>query len=288
MLAPTLGVAATAKGDSGPLFPESPGSGPPLLHVGANGLGLDNVRLSDLAAAWGPADDIARVPLDRKDGAGGVHHWHYETLGLKFFVAHERARDRDPLVSSVDVRAPFAGRTPNGLYLGMPEAEAMAILERDYRNVSRSPLVWGPYSAERGTWVSVGAPGGSRKSVASFAFRRDRLYEMNFRLAPDPWLSGKSQRELRNLGVLMVVALAAHWVYLRWRPSIDSTWRRMRGSLGAVLVLVGTLLAIMSVQALGGGGWGALGGLVFAGGGLFAVVIGLGLLFAAWRGGRDR
>lgn len=281
-------TAAAQPRETGPVFPEAPGQGPLLLHVGADGLGDRRVTLAVVAAAWGPADEVDRRKPGRTIGAGGVLRWRYPKLGLEFSVAPEHALERDPPVGTVVARAPFNGRTPNGLYLGMPAAEALAIIERDYQVRSRTALTWGPYSAERGSWLSVGARGGSAKSVASFKIRRDRLYEMDFRLAPEPWLRGKTVRELQALAVFAAIALVGHWAYRRWRTSLDRAWQRVRGLLGGALVLAGVWFTVAGVQLFGGGGWGALVGLVFGAGGVVAVLAGLVLVGQALRGARER
>lgn len=286
LLALTAAGTATAQSrDGAPMFPEAPGTGPTLLHVGTDGLGDPRTTLSVVAAAWGPGADVDRRPPGGAPGAGGVNRWHYPTLGLAFEVYPEHANDRDPEVGWLTVRAPFNGRTPNGLYLGMPAADAMAIIERDYQVHSRTGLSWGSYNAERGDWVSVGVRGGSKKkSVASFKIRRDRLYEMSFRLAPEPWLRSKTLREFRNLAVLFLLAVGLTWIYRRWQRPLDAGWRRVRGPLGGVLVLGGVGFAVMGVQLLGSGGWGALAGLVFGGDGVMAVIVGVVLLAQALRG----
>lgn len=279
------GPAAAQSRHDGPMFPEAPGTGPTLLHLGPDGLGDPRTTLSVVAAAWGPADEVDRRPPGRAAGAGGVERWHYPKRGLAFSVDLERGHDRDPEVGWLTVKAPFNGRTPNGLYLGMPAADAMAIIERDYQVQSRTGLSWGPYNAERGQWLSVGVRGGSKKkSVASFKIRRDRLYEMSFRLAPEPWVRSKTLREFQKLAVLFLLAVGLTWVYRRWQRPLDAGWRRVRGPLGGVLVLGGVGFTVVGVQLLGGGGWGALAGLVFGGGGVFAVVVGVALLAQALRG----
>ena len=52
---------------------------------------------------------------------------HYKSAGLHFLVGQPSAK-----VATAYVEPPFSGKSPNGLFLGMPTAEAVTIINRDY------------------------------------------------------------------------------------------------------------------------------------------------------------
>lgn len=63
---------------------------------------------------------------------GGVRVLSYPSRGIFFIISEEGSGPADPVVEGIYVEPPFKGKTPNGLYLGMPKKEALEICDRDY------------------------------------------------------------------------------------------------------------------------------------------------------------
>jgi hypothetical protein len=71
--------------------------------------------------------------LDEPVVDGDLRGVDLEEVGMTFFfLAKEIKEGADPVVQEIHVRAPYDGVSPNGLYIGMPSKEALAIQERDY------------------------------------------------------------------------------------------------------------------------------------------------------------
>lgn len=48
--------------------------------------------------------------------------------GLSFLLTN----DPDPIIEAIYVQPPYQGQTPNGLFLGMNQSDALRIIKRDY------------------------------------------------------------------------------------------------------------------------------------------------------------
>lgn len=80
-------------------------------------------RASEVVAAYGKARKVKR------EGTTEIHS--YPSRGMT--LIYDRTRPAaDPIVDGIYVESPWAGRSPNGLRLGMPRDEALAICRRDY------------------------------------------------------------------------------------------------------------------------------------------------------------
>jgi hypothetical protein len=87
-------------------------------------------RYSTVESAYGAPDEI-EVPKRRVVAGiavGGNRIVHYTKRGMHFLLSE----DADPVIEGIYVELPYAGRAPNGLFLGMAEGEARAIIRRDY------------------------------------------------------------------------------------------------------------------------------------------------------------
>lgn len=270
--------------DAPPVYPDPPGSGRALTHVGANGLGLETVTLADVESRWGRPESVEAMPYDRSRGRGGHAIWRYPSQGLVFQVNAEDHGDRNPRVGWMQVRLPFAGRTPHGMYLGMPEAEAMSIVERHYRVRYRHTVVWGSYSQERGTSVGVSNQGWRKTQTANFTFRQGRLYSMDFQLKPTPWIPQRVWREAWGYAVLLALAVAGTWLARRLKQGMGVWWGRARSALGTALVLGSAALGWSALNLMqGGDGYAKMAALVLGLSAVGAGLVGLALLAAGWR-----
>jgi hypothetical protein len=63
---------------------------------------------------------------------GGNRVVSYPSRGIFFIVSGVEAGLAGSVIDGIYVEPPFKGKTPNGLYLGMPKKEALEICDRDY------------------------------------------------------------------------------------------------------------------------------------------------------------
>ena len=277
-------ATALAQGKSPPVYPDPPGQGPELVYVGPQGLGRERVTLADVKARWGSPEVVRNAPHDPR----AALHWQYPSKGLRFQVNWENRDDKNPLVGWLQLDLPFDGRTPQGLYLGMPQAEAMAIVQRYYRVRSRLDLTSQSASQPKGQSVSVGNHGWRHSQLANFEFRQGRLFSMGFQLKPRPWIDPGLVRRTQGLLVLAAVALAASWVYLRLKHGMGAWWWRVQCLLAALLMAGGAWWLVAAQGMLGGGdGYSRMAGLVLGLCGAGALVVGLGMLVMAVRARSD-
>ena len=52
---------------------------------------------------------------------GGNKVLQYTNLGLRFLIAAENVKEADPVIVAASVVAPYKGRSPNGLHIGMAQ-----------------------------------------------------------------------------------------------------------------------------------------------------------------------
>jgi hypothetical protein len=104
----------------------------PFEHI--SGINPGEAHLSDVIKLFG---EPQQVKITEKSEVadiklGGVKLIKYNNLGLTFLIAPERIDDADPIIDSVYAEVPYPGRSPNGIYLGMPREDALEICRRDY------------------------------------------------------------------------------------------------------------------------------------------------------------
>lgn len=57
---------------------------------------------------------------------------YFGSQGLQFFCRVPSERVSDPVIETICVEAPYSGKSPNGLFLGMERETAIQIIKRDY------------------------------------------------------------------------------------------------------------------------------------------------------------
>ena len=87
-------------------------------------------RYSAIKRIYGEPKDIevSKVEVVAGVKVGGTRVIHYRRMGISFVLES----GVDPTVDAIYVEAPYKGRTPNGLFLGMEKGDALKIIERDY------------------------------------------------------------------------------------------------------------------------------------------------------------
>lgn len=282
-LVTALAFAAPLGRDGPPVYPDPPGHGPVLVYVGPQGLGLETVTLADVEARWGPPEEVKRFP--RANRSGGQLHWRYPSQGLQFEVNAVDADDRNPRVGDLTLALPYAGRTPQGLYLGMPQADAEAILQRYYKVRFRHDVFWGSgaRSEERGESVSGSNPGWRRSQSVSFTFRQGRLHGMGFQLKPNPWVDPAFWRSTASFVILIALGLAGTWLVRTLRRGMGVWWGRAQALLGLGLVVGAVLLGVVAVGLFSSDGYGRLVGLILGFGAPVMGAVGAVMLGTAFR-----
>lgn len=257
-----------------PVYPDPPGQGPALPFVGEDGLGQKVLTLSQVADRLGAPERVDSPPYVRATRSGGYRVWHYPERGLRFRVNREDNDDRDPRVAYLEVELPFDGRTPQGLYLGMTQGEALPLIEARYRVRVRTPTV-NASASQVGLIVDGSNPNGRRVQDVSFQFRDGRLRSMSFQLKPRPWIPVKDQREMTALLTLAAVIAVGGWLLNRLRERMGRSWHWMTVALGSGITLMGVVLLGGGLSALAEGpGWGRLLGLLLGAGGVAALALG--------------
>jgi hypothetical protein len=97
-----------------------------------DGIVPGTTKYSEVERRFGRPDEVEVT--ERKVVAGmhlgGNSIAKYTTRGMCFIFVEPV--DTDPVVDGIYVEAPYAGRTANGLFIGQPEADARAVIERDW------------------------------------------------------------------------------------------------------------------------------------------------------------
>jgi len=237
------GTAAMAQGGGAP----AAASGPTYLpFVDASGVVSQDLRRSAVVRALGapPGADVKGSSL------------HYPQLGLTF-VQQAEDTSRDAPVLWMQARAPSDAQTFGGLRVGLPQAMAVEILERDYKPLSRTvgPARNSPLLAMRVTDREQ-----RTKRELEVQFEGGQVSGLRFGTHAPPKPRDATRRTLfempPHLAVIAVVAGLSALVatFLADRAGVRRRrWRipgHIAGPLGAAL-LVGGIVAF----------WASLGGL---------------------------
>lgn len=260
-----------------------------LPFVDASGFVTRALTYADDVQALGePPVSEVRDGDRRTSGDHGVHHFAYPERGLSFTIAPEDRPLANPPVSSMRVE-----QTPQGLQRGQREADARALVG------TRLRLLLEQGTSARRTLLLTDRDDRTRR-VLRVDLRDGKVAALEYMLGErpadgdlrprKPWLSARARSEIVEILALGIVAavgvaVSAFWRRLRRDGVVTQAGAdRLRRGSAALLALGGTAGLVIGVAMFREGGWGALVGMVFAGGGLFA----LGLGMALWFGGSRR
>jgi hypothetical protein len=150
---------------------------------------------------------------ERRVLVGGEHDVGYPQRGLAFTIARTDRPLRDPPVHWMRITAPAAARTPQGLYVGQPLNDAVAIARRHFE--VRQERIDGA----AGVLELADADGRTRHRLW-LTFERGALREMAFDFKPP---MTPAQRWGIAGAAVVVVALAAA-AFARWRERVVVKW----------------------------------------------------------------
>lgn len=102
-------------------------SADPLPFVQSDGIGTASVRYADVIRALGVPGHSEAVSRSSQ------RQFSYPDRGLSFVTDGSYHSQNNPDIISMRVSAPADETTPHGLYIGMPAAEALAVLDHHYR-----------------------------------------------------------------------------------------------------------------------------------------------------------
>ena len=104
----------------------------PFNHIG--GVVPGETRRSAVITAFGKPEKTEITEKRKLAGRefGGDTWLTYPSQGVSVLITKENVGQADPVIDSIMVEAPYAGRSPNGLSIGMPWKKALEILKRDY------------------------------------------------------------------------------------------------------------------------------------------------------------
>jgi hypothetical protein len=208
------------------------------------------------------------APTGRQSGkqvrTGGELDADYPMLGLRFTVDREDRPGANPPIRLMTISAPAAGRTAQGLYIGQPLSEAVAIARRHYKVLQER------LEGDRGALELVDATGSSPHRMW-LELRGGALHQMQFDFKPPP----SRARSWLAAAALLVAVGAVAWAIARWREGVAVSWPvasdRTAAWVGKLLVWGGLAVAVASMAGLGlaaflvhesGNPYGGLGGLV--------------------------
>lgn len=276
LLWPATGAAAA---EVPPQYPPEAAQGPVVPFIGADGLGLPSLRRRDLERQLGAPESV-------EPGRGGGQDTtplvlRYASRGLEFQIDARHAADVDPPVGWAVMTLPFAGRTPQGLYLGMPQAEAMPLIQSLYRRKYSIPFSYGQgYGQVKGEGWGGRNQGWRETQAVMLDFRAGRLHRMSFQVEPTPLVRLSTLRGLLGSLLVMVTAAALGMGLLAIRRRMGPWWERMRLGLGVLLALGGVAGLAIAAGGMGGGDpYGRMAALLFGMVALGALLVAL-LVFA--------
>jgi hypothetical protein len=92
-------------------------------------------RVSEVIDALGEPEDseITKVKYVSGIRVGGNKILWYPTKGLMFIIVESDLVRDNPLIDSIHITALYRGKSPNGLYIGMPKSTALKICNREYQ-----------------------------------------------------------------------------------------------------------------------------------------------------------
>jgi len=104
----------------------------PFKHIGGVVPGV--TRRSAVLTAFGKPEKTEVTEKRKLAGKefGGDTWLEYGSQGVSVLITKENSGQADPVIDSIMVEAPYGGRSPNGLSIGMPWKKALEILKRDY------------------------------------------------------------------------------------------------------------------------------------------------------------
>lgn len=197
---------------------------------------------------------------------GGELDLAYPARGLTFTIDREDRPLKDRPIRWMSIAAPAAGRTPQGLYIGQPQSEVLAIARRHYT------LLHERLDAGAGTLEVVDAGGHSRNRLW-LVLQDGLLQQMQFDLKPPPT---SLQRWVPAVLLMVAVGFVA-WAIARWRDRINIpipvTSARTTILVGKLLVWVGVIIGLASLAGFvvttfllkeGDNPYGGLGGVLIA------------------------
>lgn len=247
-----------------------------------------SLKYSDVVQALGePTVSEVRGRNKRTGPDDGVHRFAYPERGLAFTIAAEDRPLADPPIASMNVE-----RTPQGLQRGQRETEARAIVDTHYR------LLLEQGTKARRTLLLTDRDDRTRRvlrvdlrdgSVAALEFMLGERPSDDELVPKKPWLSRRTRSLLVELLAIAIVGAVAGGIAFVWRRLrrsgvvTQAGADRLRRGSALLLALGGAAGLVIGVAMFREGGWGALVGMVFAGGGLFALVAGAALWIGPWR-----
>lgn len=256
-LAWAAGVAVAA-----PASPAQAGDAPSALQrfLGPDGLGVGKVRRSDLEALWGRADIEKPVAAPKAAWRTSHARLEYKSRGLLFTTVPDSYGQPDPVVEMGHFSLPFEDCTPQGLCLGMPQAQAMPIITAHYKIRGNGVSSFGTAGRVTGHSLWGRNKGWRRTHYVSFGFNEGRLYTMSFQLEPTPLITLAQVRgglaALLGFAVLVLVGLGVEAVKKQVEPLEESpAWEIGRLGLGIALLVAavgGMLLGFGSLSSADG------------------------------------
>lgn len=290
-------AVAWAAGAAGAAPSPAEASDPPSALqrlIGSDGLGVGNVRRSDLEALWGRADIEKPVAASRQAWRTSHALLEYKARGLLFTTVANSYGQADPKVESGNFSLPFQDCTPQGLCLGMPQAEALPIISAHYQIKGDHATSFGNSDRITGRTYWGRNKGWRNTHYVSFGFSEGRLHTMSFQLEPTPLITLAQVRSgflsLLGIAVLVLVGLGIEAVKKRIGPLEDEdeeeaspAWELGRLGLGIVLLVTaigGMVLGFGTMSS--GDGYAKLFSLLMGLGAVGLVVVAL-LVFSGSR-----
>jgi hypothetical protein len=260
--------------------------------LGHDGLGKGNVHRSDLEALWGRADIEKPVAASKATWRTSHALLEYKTRGLLFATVPNSYGKADPVVEMGHFSLPFEDCTPQGLCLGMPEAQAMPIISAHYKIRGDDASSFGNPGRITGRSLWGKNKGWRQTHYVSFGFNEGRLYTMSFQLEPTPFITvaqiGSGLASLLGFAVLVLVGLGIEAVKKKRaeqdEPLEDSpAWEIGRLGLGIALLVAAVGGMVLGFGSLSSGdGYAKMASLIMGLGAAGLAVVAL-LVFSGSR-----
>ena len=126
-------------------------------------------RVSEVIKALGNPEDTEITKIRYVSGIrlGGDKILWYLSKGLKFIIEESELVKEDPVIDTIHITSLYRGKSPNGLYIGMPKSMALKICNQDYQSSTK---------LENSRIFTLK---GNNKSVFDLWFNRDVVIEMS-------------------------------------------------------------------------------------------------------------